>query len=113
MSDDPLQPSPTTANFPPNSRYHGVGTATHELPGGRQVVYLQRRFLPRTDGFQIVLEHTVTSSDRLDLIAAEHLGDPLLFWRLCDANGAMHPDELLKQERVLITLPEGIQGEAL
>ena len=31
--------------------------------------------------------------DRLDVMAAQYLGDPELFWRICDANGAMRPEE--------------------
>jgi hypothetical protein len=38
--------------------------------------------------------HVVTAHDRLDRIAWQQLGDAQLFWRLCDANGALHPDEL-------------------
>ena len=50
--------------------------------------------------------------ERLDIIAAQHLGDPEQFWRLCDANGAMRPDELTETvgRRLRITLPEGIPG---
>jgi len=38
------------------------------------------------------------------------LGDPELFWRVCDANRAMRPDELTETigRRLRITLPEGI-----
>ena len=34
--------------------------------------------------------------ERLDNIAAAFLGDPELFWRLSDANGAMRPEELVQ-----------------
>ena len=41
-----------------------------------------------------------------------YLGDPLQYWRICDANGAMRPDELTDTagRRLRITLPEGIPG---
>jgi hypothetical protein len=104
--------APITA-FPPNSRYHGTGTATCQAADGRVIVYLQRRFVPPQDSFQTLFEHTVRDGDRLDLIAAQHLGDPLLFWRLCDANGAMKPDDLLQIQRISIVLPEGIEGVEL
>jgi len=50
--------------------------------------------------------------ERLDHIAAHYFGDPELFWRICDANRAMRPEELTETEgrRLLITLPEGVQG---
>ena len=50
--------------------------------------------------------------ERLDNIAAQYMGDPTLFWRLCDANNAMRPEELTETiGRILrITLPQGIPG---
>ena len=44
--------------------------------------------------------------DRLDNVTAKYLGDPEQFWRLCDANGAMRPEELTETigNRVRITL---------
>jgi hypothetical protein len=50
--------------------------------------------------------------DRLDNLAARYLGDPEQFWRLCDANGAMRPDELVEVigAVIKITLPQGIAG---
>ena len=54
----------------------------------------------------------MTEGERLDNIAAQYLGDPEQFWRICDANGAMRPDELTETvgRRLRITLPEGIPG---
>ncbi len=40
--------------------------------------------------------------DRLDTIAARTLGDPLLFWRLADASGAMNPDDLERPGTLLV-----------
>ena len=53
-----------------------------------------------------------SQGDRLDNLAARYLGDPEQFWRLCDANGAMRPDELTQTSarRLRITLPEGVPG---
>jgi hypothetical protein len=98
--------------FPPSSRYHGIELARLTLPDGRQIVYLRRRFVPSPGRFALLEEHTVSEGERLDRLAAAHLGDPEQFWQLCDANGAMRPDELTEQAgRVLrITLPEGIPG---
>jgi nucleoid-associated protein YgaU len=98
--------------FPVNSRYHGLDTATLETADGRTVVYLRRRFIPRPDRFTTVLEHTVVQGDRLDNIAAKYIGDPEQFWRICDANGVMDPNELTEApgSKIRITLPEGIAG---
>jgi hypothetical protein len=102
----------TAPQFPPNSRYHATPVARLEVPGGRTIAYLRRRFVPPAERFTILREHTVVQGDRLDVLAARHLGDPELFWRICDANGAMRPDELTETigRRLLISLPEGIPG---
>jgi hypothetical protein len=98
--------------FPPSSRYHGIETATWQDAGGRTIAYLRRRFVPPPERFALVQEHTVVEGDRLDNLAAQYLGDPELFWRLCDANGALHPDDLTEPvgQTLRITLPEGIPG---
>ncbi|HWQ18759.1 MAG TPA: hypothetical protein VN455_03205 [Methanotrichaceae archaeon] len=100
--------------FPPNSRYNGIGTSALIDSEGRKIVYLQRRFIPQPERFALVQEHTVIDGDRLDNIAAQYLGDPELFWRICDANGAMNPDDLTAPDsigyKIRITLPEGVSG---
>ena len=99
------------SNFPHTSRYALTETATLETADGKTNVYLKRRFVPPPERFALLLEHTVTEGDRLDNVTARHLGDPEQFWRLCDANRAMWPDDLMVVGRkVRITLPEGIPG---
>lgn len=98
--------------FPATSRYHGIDVAFLEREDGAAVAYLRRRFLPQPERLATVREHTVVAGDRLDNLAALHLGDPELFWRLCDANRALHPNELLARlgRRLRVTLPEGFPG---
>lgn len=108
-----LQPAPLkTALFPPTSRYSGIDTKTIEAADGRIIVYLQRRLLPSPNNFALLQEHVVTQGERLDNITARYLGDPEQFWRVCDPNAAMRPDELTETigRRLRITLPEGIAG---
>ena len=102
----------STANFPPNSRYAGIATTVFVAPDGKAIVHLERRFLPDPSVFVVAGLHRVTQGDRLDNVAAQAFGDPELFWRLCDANGALRPEELTSViGRVLrITLPAGIVG---
>ena len=107
-----LQPvTPTASRFPETSRYHATGTATREHDG-RTVVYLRRRFVPPSESFALLFEHTVIQGERLDQIAARHLGDPEQFWRLADANRASDPEELTDEpgRKLRITLPEGFPG---
>ncbi|WP_347351806.1 LysM domain-containing protein [Intrasporangium sp.] len=104
-----MTPNPA---FGPTSRYHLVDTATWEAPDGRVVTYLRRRFVPSPESFALLEEYAVAAGDRLDNIAAAQLGDPEQFWRICDANAALRPDELTEQpgRRLRITLPEGLPG---
>ena len=46
--------------------------------------------------------HTRTDGQRLDHIAANYLGDPTAFWRLCDAGGALAPDALAVRAQIAI-----------
>ena len=100
--------------FPPDSRYYGFSTLSWTAPGGQTVSYLARRFVPQpgAPNYSTVATHTVRSGDRLDLIAAKYLGDPLMYWLICDANGAISPDDLVETPgQVLnITLPQGVPG---
>ncbi|AFY34123.1 LysM peptidoglycan-binding domain-containing protein [Calothrix sp. PCC 7507] len=112
MSGIPQPGSLKAALFPITSRYYGLDTAEFSTATGKKIVYLRRRFVPSPERFALLQEHTVTEGDRLDNITAQYLGDPEQFWRVADANGAMHPDELTQTigRRLRITLPEGIPG---
>jgi hypothetical protein len=52
-------------------------------------------------------EHLVVRGDRPDLIAAAQFGDPTQFWRICDANPVIHPEDLCSDDRIgeLIRIP--------
>ena len=101
-----------TPRFPPTSRYAGIEITLLTESDGTQVPYLRRRFVPPPDRFALIREYSVTQADRLDRIAAVQVGDPEMFWRICDANGAMRPDDLVERvgRRLRITLPEGLPG---
>ena len=100
--------------FPTDSRYYGYSTLTYTTPAGVSVSYLARRIIPQpgAPNYTTVATHSVVQGDRLDLIAARYLGDPLLFWLLCDANGAMRPIDLVATpgSTITITMPQGIPG---
>lgn len=96
--------------FPPNSRYQNVATTTYTTPDGKQIVYLERRFIPSPDQFATIQTYVVKQGDRIENIAAKAFGDPELYWRLCDANLAMRPADLTTTigRSLRITLPQGI-----
>mgnify|MGYP001765753546 CR=1 FL=1 len=99
-----------TVRFPPNSRYHAVPTAVHTMPDGTRVSYVRRRFIPPSERLTVLQEHAVVQGERLDHLASRYFGDPELFWRICDANGAMRPSDLTDEvgRRLRIALPEGM-----
>jgi hypothetical protein len=91
--------------FTPRSRYYSIETATHESEAGNSVAYVRRRFLPRGDRMPVLVEISVTEGDRLDLITARTMGDPEQFWRVCDANNAMNPADLVAEMGSPIRVP--------
>ncbi len=101
-----------TSLFASNSRYWGVATQTLTQADGTTVSYIQRRFVPQPGQLAQLQQHTVVQGDRLDILAAQYLGDPTLFWRICDANGALRPQEVTATIGVTlrICLPAGIPG---
>jgi hypothetical protein len=102
-------------SFPPSSRYHRIAVIRGRLADGVERVWLAQRFPPDPDTLATAEEHEVKAGERLDNIAAARLGDPEQFWRLCDANRALRPDELTETagRRLRITLPEGMTGGSL
>jgi hypothetical protein len=102
-------------NFSPTSRYYDAPTKTLALEDGTNLVYLSRRFVPLGSRFALLLTHTVVAGERMDIIAGAELGDPQAFWRICDANDAMRPDDLTATigRRLRIGLPEGIPAAPL
>jgi len=96
--------------FTITSRYYTVETTQLTTADGKTIVYLKRRRMPQPEEFVTLQVHRVIEGDRLDNIAAKYLGDPEQFWRLCDSNNAMEPEELTDEvgSSIRITLPEGI-----
>jgi len=96
----------------PSSRYYGLETRTYVTPDGVEVPYFPRRILPDPTRLAEIGQHVVVQGERPDTIAAGELGEPELFWRLCDGNYALQPEELVARSarRLRITLPENVPG---
>lgn len=90
--------------FTPDSRYANSPTLQATMPDGTTVSYV-RPAIPGTA--PIVGYHRRSGSDRLDLVAVQHLNAPTGFWRLCDANNAVIAGALAA--RVLIGVPRSGQ----
>jgi hypothetical protein len=86
------------------SRYETVANAELVTEQGRVIRYKRVRFIQETRG---VFPYLVLEGDRLDLIAYRIYNDPEQFWRICDANLALRPEDLVAQpgNRLLIPIP--------
>ena len=83
-----------------------IGHSAHR----QSVPYLLRRFIAQLRDIPMAAEHIVRSGDRPDLLAAQTLGDPELYWRIADANAVTDPFELTDTlgARVAIPRPSGL-----
>jgi hypothetical protein len=92
----------------PASRYAATERTEFTFADGTRVPCLKRRFVPRAVG-SVLAEHRVVEGDRPDLIAARFFGDAEQSWRLADANGVLHPQELVEPAGgvVKVALPGG------
>lgn len=86
------------------SRYEPIPDAEVTTVEGRTIRYKRTRFIPETRG---TFGHRVIDGERLDLISYQSYKDPEQFWRICDANLAMLPEELVEEpgRRLLIPVP--------
>ena len=82
------------SSYAPDSRYYGLAPSTYTAADGRTIQYTSRRFIPQPSSFSTIAVHTVVQGERVDVLAQQFFGDPLLYWRLCDANLAVRPDDL-------------------
>jgi hypothetical protein len=104
----------TGATTNPNSRYYGDAIQTYTRRDGVKVVYLARRIIPPPTVYSTVQHYVVVDGDRLDNLAAKYLGDPTLYWMICDANGTVDPDSLTAQvgTTILIPIAAGVPANA-
>jgi hypothetical protein len=73
------------------SRYEKVATNQFTDSTGAVIIYKKIRFIPLTIG---IGGYVVKQGERLDQISNRIFRDPQRFWRICDANTAMWPDDL-------------------
>ena len=92
--------------FEHTSRYYELPTKTFTTADERKIAYVSRRFLPSGNSLSLLGEVTVTEGDRLDLLAANALGDSEHFWQICDANNATNPVALTAELGRRLRIPE-------
>ncbi len=93
--------------FDQASRYAALPTATFVFPAPdeRTVTYVRRRFVPDGRAIPVLAQRQVLQGDRLDLVTAQTLGDPLQFWRVADANVAMRAEDLVAVPGRMLRIP--------
>jgi hypothetical protein len=99
-------------SYGPESRYYGLPLLTQTTAAGAQISYVSRRFIPPPEDFALLQRYRVKQGDRIDVIAASILGNPLSYWQICDANLALEPDDVtaVPGAFIVITLPAGVPG---
>jgi hypothetical protein len=84
------------------SRYIDVPTAELVDERGRRVRYKTVRFIgPASRRWT----HAASEGERMDHVAHRYYRDPERFWRICDANRALWPDDLLAEPGTLLKIP--------
>ncbi|KAA6459807.1 LysM domain-containing protein [Acidobacteria bacterium AB60] len=89
----------------PNSRYYGSAVEQLTMPDGTVVAYLARRIIPQSTIYPQTQNYNIVIGDRLDILAARYIGDPVLFWMIADANTAFDPEKLAEEPGTIIQIP--------
>jgi hypothetical protein len=84
------------------SRYIGVEEATLTGDDGRELRYVKTRFIPHTPGRS---GHALSGGERLDHLAWRYYRDAERFWRICDANATLWPEDLVEETGRTIVIP--------
>jgi hypothetical protein len=88
------------------SRYADTGDHHIIDDKGKKIRYKKIRFIPKTRAQMV---HIIGQKERLDLLAFRYYKDPERFWRICDANLVMWPQDLVSEtgKRILVPPSEG------
>ncbi len=83
------------------SRYEDVGSDTITVDG-REIVYKKTRFIGDVEA---IVGDAVRAGERIDHLAHRHFKDSERFWRICDANLAEWPPDLVSEPGRVIGIP--------
>lgn len=84
------------------SRYASVPEGEITDASGRVARYKLTRFIPATRALTV---HSVAREERLDHVAFRYYRDPERFWRICDANLAFWPPDLVAAVARILLIP--------
>jgi hypothetical protein len=98
--------------FDRDSRYYGLPVLATLDARGERVQYVSRRFLRDPLTLAVIQRYRVQQGDRVDVLAAALIGNPLSYWQICDANCALDPDDVTAKPGsfISITMPSGAPG---
>jgi hypothetical protein len=89
--------------FASGSRYERVPQAVYVDHGGRSIPYVLLRTFPGLAPTQRTI--LLGDGDRLDLVSFRFYGDPEQYWRICDGNRVMRPEDVeVAGRRLLVPL---------
>ena len=91
--------------FGPNSRYRDVPLRTRKRADGTDENFIGRRIIPGLDRYTALDRISTDGQTRIDSVSAGAFGDPLLYWRICDANGEEEPANATKPAGRLLIIP--------
>ncbi|MES2100907.1 MAG: Base plate wedge protein 53 [Pseudomonadota bacterium] len=94
--------------FDAASRYVNTGIALLAQPfDAPPIAYVKRRFIAQRRDIAIAAAVVISAGDRPDLLAARTLGEPLLYWRVADANAVTDAAELTATPGARVLIPAG------
>jgi hypothetical protein len=78
--------------FASGSRYERVPQAVYTRRGARSIPYVLLRTFPEPAPTQRTI--VLRDGDRLDIVSFRFYGDPEQFWRICDGNRVLRPEDV-------------------
>lgn len=85
--------------FEEKSRYSKLKSYEESDHRGRKVIVVP---VPTAPEQQARGRHLMKQGQRLDHLAQQYLQDPAAFWRICEINGAMFPEQLTEHSEIII-----------
>lgn len=89
----------------PDSRYFYLPQRSTVGAEGEEQFFLARRIIPQADSYGIAQTVRADKDSRIDWLAAQAIGNPLLYWQICDANGLTEPATALQPDGKTIGIP--------
>ena len=87
--------------FDVKSRYAKLRPYERKDKAGRKVVVVP---IPPAPEELPMGRHLMKQGQRIDHLAQLYLSDPAGYWRICEVNGAMFPEQLSERKEIVIPI---------